>query len=78
MRRSKAKRRLDQFLCVIYIIFAALIAVSGVIDLFRGKWKLALAEFVIVAILMPFIITLRRREAREKLMPVEEPPPRWY
>ena len=78
MRRSKAKRRLDQILCVIYIVFAVAITVSGLIDLFHGKWKLAFAEFVVVTILVPFILTLRRREAREKLMPVEEPPPRWY
>ena len=78
MRRSKGKRRLDRVLTVIYIAAALLVGVSGVIDLFRGQWKLAIIEFLIVGILIPAIVVLRNRDKRERLMPVEEPPPRWY
>jgi hypothetical protein len=63
---------------VIYTFFAIVIAVSGTIDLFRGEFKLALIEYLIVAILIPAVIVLRNRDRRERLMPVEEPPPRWY
>jgi hypothetical protein len=78
VRRSKWKRRVDRTLRVIYTLFAILIAVSGTIDLFRGEWKLAFIEYLIVAILIPAVIVLRNRDRREGQMPVEEPPPRWY
>jgi hypothetical protein len=78
VRRSKWKRRLDRTLRVIYVVFAILLAVSGTIDLFRGEWKLAIIEFLIVAILIPTVVVLKNRDKRERLMPVEEPPPRWY
>jgi hypothetical protein len=72
------KRRVDRTLRVIYTVCAVLIAVSGTIDLFRGEWKIMLIEYLIVAVLIPAIIVLRNRDRRERLMPVEEPPPRWY
>jgi hypothetical protein len=78
VRRSKWKRRTDRTLRVIYTVCAVLIAVSGTIDLFRAEWKLAFIEYLIVAILIPAIIVLRNRDRRERQMPVEEPPPRWY
>ena len=78
MRRSKWKRRTDTTLRVIYIVSAILLAISGTIDLFGGHWKIALIELLIVAILVPAIIVLRNRDRRERQMPVEEPPPRWY
>jgi hypothetical protein len=78
VRRSKRKRRLDQTLCVIYFVFAALLIASSVIDFSRGEWKLGIVEFLIFAMLLTAAIVLRNREKRERLMPVEEPPPRWY
>jgi hypothetical protein len=78
VRRSNTKRRVDRTLRVIYTLFAILIGVSGTIDLFRAEWKLAFIEYLIVAVLIPAIIVLRNRDRRERQMPVEEPPPRWY
>ena len=78
VRRSKWKRRTDTTLRVIYIVSAILLAISGTIDLFGGHWKIALIELLIVAILVPAIVVLRNRDRRERQMPVEEPPPRWY
>jgi hypothetical protein len=78
VRRSKWKRRVDQALRIIYIVAAILLTISGIIDLFGGHWKIAIIEFLIVGILIPAIVVLRNREKRERLMPAEEPPPRWY
>ena len=63
---------------VIYFVFAALLIASSVIDVIRGEGKLGIVEFLIFALLLTAAITLRRRERRERAMPVEEPPPRWY
>ena len=78
MRRSKWKRRLDRTLRVIYVVAAILLTFSGTIDIFKGNWKIAIIEFLIVGILIPAIVVLQNREKRERLLPVEEPPPRWY
>jgi hypothetical protein len=78
VRRSKAKRRLDQTLQFIYWVFAALLIASSAIDFVKGHWKLGIVEFLIFAVLLTGAMMLRGRERRERLMPVEEPPPRWY
>ena len=78
VRRSKTKRRVDQTLQFIYWIFAALLIVSTVIDVINTEWKIAFVEFLVFLALLTGAIVLRQRERRERLMPVEEPPPRWY
>ncbi len=63
---------------VVYFAFAALLFVSSVIDFAHGHGKLGLIELLIGAFLLLGAMALRRRERLERLMPVEEPPPRWY
>jgi len=63
---------------VVYFVFAALLIASSVIDFVKGHWKLGIVEFLIFAVLLTAAIALRRRERLERLLPVEDPPPRWY
>ena len=78
VRRTKWKRRTDRTLRVIYFVAAIFLAISGTYDLVSGRWKIAIIEYLIVAILVPAVVVLNNREKREKALPVEEPPPRWY
>jgi membrane protein implicated in regulation of membrane protease activity len=63
---------------VIYFAFAALLIVSSVIDFANGHWKLGLVEFLIFGFLLLGAMALRRRERMERLLPPDEPAPRWY
>ena len=63
---------------VVYFVFAALLIASSAIDFVRGEWRLGIVEFLIFAVLLTGAIALRNRERRERLLPAEEPPPRWY